>query len=317
MTDVELGVAWAVPAGWVELAEDVSPPPNEPILRRAWSDQPDTALGDGSSDFTAGVMLLTLTVDSEDALPFPPERSRPEKTIWGQEIFVGEISGEAASPFDLRLSSFALQTPYLYHLELGCAPPSGADDAARQEFEANCRNIWHFVSSPFGTCQLPLPPAPTSDSRQQASNEYYGYSFEVPGEWLRNDNDGRTPDRLDFLSDPTAWSIPRPCVLPNGLMKLDFSVNPPGNFEPADGPDLTRFQEVPGATPPTWTINITNESGTSDIGAGGVVRGPEYWYSFGLYCWPPHGADAEGQAAFQAQCDATMAQILDSFQLIK
>ncbi len=45
------------------------------------------------------------------------------------------------------------------------------------------------------------------------------------------------------------------------------------------------------------------------------IQGKEYWYSLGFQCRTPSGADAATQATFQAQCDAALSHILDSFQL--
>jgi hypothetical protein len=97
-------------------------------------------------------------------------------------------------------------------------------------------------------------------------------------------------------------------------MKLDFIVD-------AD-PNRAGYTEITVGGRPAWIQTVRGGDASApdmpseDMGFSVYVQGPEYWYQLVLYCRPPTGADADGQVAYHAQCEATFNQILDRFQVI-
>lgn len=320
--ELELGFTWQVPLGWQEIDELALGQQANVVYQQAWANREDAVrqLAEGIPHLQDSLMVLTAQVSNETDSPFPPPGSRLVKTPLGQEVAEREVGGTEANPFALRLSHVMARTPYHYTLELSCLFPVTIDDPAWAVFDAECRDMWHYLSFDFGLCPLPSTPVPVPVSWQTVSDEYYGYVLEVPLEWQREEHP--TADKLTFLTDLGIISQPRACRLPNGLMEFNLTVNPSGNFLPADGPDRTEYESLPDRPFPTWIRHFDEtEVGIEGMGIEGVtatnvhIQGPEYWYSLGFQCHAPSGSNDETQADFQAQCDVILAHILDSFQI--
>lgn len=172
------------------------------------------------------------------------------------------------------------------------------------------------VSSPPGPTPAPTGPFSTqepAEAWQRVSDDWYGYSFEVPATWIQ---EKPTRDRLMFFSDPTVVGQVGPLTLPNGLIKLDFAVDPIGKGEP----DRTGVTPITVAGKPAWIISL-DYSGREESEAAGppsfsvYILGSEYWYTLWLGCTPPSGADAKVRDTFIAKCRQILDHILDSFQI--
>jgi len=114
---------------------------------------------------------------------------------------------------------------------------------------------------------------------QQVSDDWYQYFYLVPSDWLKLQ--GPTPDRISFFSDPLVYNQPNECTLPNGLMKLDFSVDPPGNFgtgAPGSAPDTEGFTETSIAGHPAWIQTIQDEEVIGPLASGTTVYIKEDYY---------------------------------------
>lgn len=320
--DEQLGFALQVPVEWYELTDQASAQQEEVLYRQAWANHEDAEhlLSGVSPQLHDPLMVLTVQVDDEGTSSFPPPNSQLKKTPFGQEVAAQTVSGAEAAPFALRQSYTIARTPYHYILELGCLFPPAADSTTQATFEAECRDTWQRLSFDFGLCPLPSVPVSAADSWQVVNDEYYGYAFEVPASWQQEEHP--TADMLTFLTDLSVIGQPRACQLPNGLMEFDLTVNPPGNFLPADGPDRTGYEQLADSPAPTW-IRFFDETEVGIEGASieGLtvtsvhIQGQEYWYSLSFQCHAPTGSDDEAQAAFQTQCDMVFTHILDSFQV--
>ena len=320
-TNVELGFAWDVPAGWPEVTEQL-PAEGEVVYRQAWANQANVAqfLSGSPPLLQETLMVLSVRVKSEADASFPPPGSQQETTPIGQQVAAQTLDGHDAAPFDLRLRYTIARAPYHYSLELGCLWPEAASDAARAAAEATCRDVWGRQSWDFGLCSLPAAPAAMTDAWQVVNDDYYGYAFEVPAAWQRAPHP--TTDRAAFLFDQSVHTQPRACRLPNGQMAFSLDASPFGNFLPADGPDLTGYEPLPDRPAPTWIRHHDEtEVGIEGATVDGLtvtsvyVRGDEYWYSLSFQCYAPSGSDDAAQAAFWAQCEAVFGHIFDSFQV--
>jgi len=317
LTNVELGVGWAAPIGWHDVTAQMTDQQEGTLFRQVWANHEDAGqlLASHSISLQEILMALSVVVREDTGLLFPPPGGLRRKTPLGQEVAAQTFGDEAAAPFDRRLSYTIARPPYWYVLELGCLFPAHSDAAARTALEAACQDVWERLSWSFGACALPAAPIALSGAWQAVSNAYYGYAFEVPAEWYEEERP--TPDQVEFLTDPVLLTQPRGCTIPNGVMGLRFSASPWGNFLPADGPDRTGYEQLPDRAVPMW-LRYQDEAETGyerTTNTAIYIQGEEYWYSLGFQCRTPSGADAATQATFQAQCDAALRHILDSFQL--
>ena len=317
LTNVELGVGWAAPVGWHDVTAQMTGQQEGTLFRQVWANHEDAGqlLASPAVSLQETLMTLAIVVEEDPGLPFPPAGGLRRTTPLGQEVAAQTFEDEAAAPFDRRLSYTIARPPYWYVLELSCLFPAESDAVTRSALEAACQDAWERLSWSFGACALPAAPVALSGSWQAVSNAYYGYAFEVPAEWYKEEH--RTPDQVDFLTDPVLLTQPRGCTVPNGVMELRFAASPWGNFLPADGPDRTGYEQLPDRAVPMW-VRYQDEAETGYEGTTNTaiyIQGEEYWYSLGFQCRTPTGADAATQATFQAQCDAALRHILDSFQL--
>ena len=313
-TSVEFGFAWIVPVGWPEVTGQAAA--EEGVLfQQAWANDENAAqlLAGSPPQLQDTLMVLSARVRSEADSLFPPPDSTLQRTAQDQQVAARTISGAAAAPFSLRLSYTIARSPYHYTLELGCLFSAEADSAARAA--ANCQDTWQRISWQFGLCPLPGRPISSPESWQTVANAYYGYSFEIPAEWYEQEY--RTADRREFVTDLVVLTQPRTCRKPNGIMGLRLSADPPGNFLPADGPDRTGYTQLLDKPFPAW-IDYYSEA---EVGVEGVttasilIQGSFDWYGLMFQCHAPSGAGDADKAAFQTQCDAVLAHILDSFQV--
>jgi hypothetical protein len=324
MVSDEYAVAWSVPEGWWELSEQIALPSDQTLYWRVWSDQEEGATIFSASPpaFPGGLMVLSLEVEPEGISPFPPPGSTPTETHWGQRrvVHAYERTGPDARPYTLRLGLAVVRSPYRFNLALDCLLPQDGDTAYR---EALCRDLWDKVTFPFGLCARPFASPPEPDSWQQVSDTAYGYSLAVPSDWLVMP--GVTGDRLTLFSDPEAWATPHACPFPNGWMKIDFSAGSGSDFSSTEddtGPELEGFTEITVAGRPAWIRRARGGDANAPDSPPGLlaisvyVIGPKNQYLLAFRCWPPTGADADGQAAYHAQCEATFNQILERFQVL-
>jgi hypothetical protein len=320
LVSADPAVTWGVPQGWWELSEQVAPP-EQALYWRVWADrEPGAAIFSGSSDFPDGLRLLTLHVEPEGVSPFPPPDSATRYANWvqGRDVYFYERTGAAAEPFTLRLGLAVMRSPQRFNLTLDCLIPEG-DEAAYQE--ALCRDTWDMVAFPFGLCPRPLTPSSEPESWQSVSDAYYGYSIEVPSSWLVEP--GVTGDRLMLASNPEATELHHTCPLPNGVMGIGFMAGTEQDFsarQEGGGPDLEGYTETTVNGYPVWIRKVRGgdaaapDSPPEFLYIAAFIRGPQYWYLLPLRCWPPTGADADGQAAYHAQCEAMFYQILERFR---
>lgn len=315
-TNVELGFAWEVPSGWPEVT-DQTPAEDDVLYWQTWANHEDVAqfLSGSSPPLQDTLLVLSVGVKSEANSAFPPPGSRQQETSLGQKVAALTVSGAEAAPFSLRLSYTLARSPYQYNLGLGCQFPAEASSATRSAAEASCQDTWRRVSRNFGICPLPGQPISSPESWQTVADEYYGYSFEIPTDWYEQEH--RSLDQREFVTDPVVLIQPRYCSKPNGIIGLRLSITPPGNFQPADGPDRTGYTQLTDKSFPIW-IRYQNEA---EVGVEGVtntavyIQGNSYWYGLGFECHAPSGADGETKTTFQAQCDTVLTRILDSFQV--
>jgi hypothetical protein len=315
-TSVEFGFAWIVPVGWPEVSEQAAAEEGA-LFQQAWANDENAAqlLAGSPPQLQDTLMVLSARVRSEADSLFPPPDSNLQRTAQDQPVAALTVSGAAAAPFSLRLSYTIARSPYHYTLELGCLFPAEAGSAAWAAAEANCQDTWQRISWQFGLCPLPGRPISSPESWQTVANAYYGYSFEIPAEWYEQEY--RTADRREFVTDLVVLTQPRTCRKPNGIMGLRLSADPPGNFLPADGPDRTGYMQLLNKPFPIWMLfQDEAEVGVEGVTSTGIyVQGSFYWYGLGFQCHAPSGAGEADKAAFQAQCDAVLAHILDSFQV--
>jgi hypothetical protein len=322
MADAQYGVSWGVPQGWYDISDQVVPPTASTLYWRAWSDRPEAAaiFSEPLPGFPDGLMLLTLHVEPEGAAPFPPPDSMPQETLWGQRRVVQayELTGVDAAPFALQVGFAVVRSPYRYNLELNCLPAQSQDAA---QMDAVCRKVWRSLTFPFGLCAIPFAPTPEPVSWRSVTDHYYNYSIEVPSGWLFQP--GATGDRATFISDPEAYDAYHACPLPNGVMGIGFMAGTAQDFsarQEGGGPDLEGFTETTVNGYPVWIRKVRGgdaaapDSPPEFLYIAAFIRGPQYWYLLPLRCWPPTGADADGQAAYHAQCETTFYQILERFQ---
>jgi hypothetical protein len=153
-------------------------------------------------------------------------------------------------------------------------------------------------------------------------NAYYGYAVEVPGDWLVMP--GVTGDRLTLFSDPEGYNAPHACPQPNGSMKIDFSAGTSQDYSPTQdgsGPVLEGYTATQVGDLPVWISKVRGgEPAAPDmppqlLSISTYIQGPAFWYGLQLICNPPSAANEAGQVAFHAQCEATLNQILERFQV--
>jgi hypothetical protein len=321
VVSTEYAVAWSIPVGWPEVSEQVQPA-GQTLYHRVWASRVDGAaiFSESPPDFADGLVFLTLEIEPEGATPFPPPNSTPQETQWGQRrvVHAYERAGPEATPFTLRLGLAVLRSPYRFNFMLDCLISPGGDVAYQ---EALCRDVWDKVTFPFGLCARPS--ALPSESWQQVSDAYYGYAIEVPGDWLVMP--GVTGDQLTLFSDPEGYNTPHACPRPNGSMKIDFSAGTGQDYSPTQdgsGPVLEGYTATQVGDLPVWISKVRGgESAAPDmppqlLSITTYIQGPDFWYGLHLICNPPSDADEAGQAAFHAQCEATLNQILERFQVL-
>lgn len=317
-------IIWITPSTWWPVRDVISTSIENGNLLYAASNIPFDPLLITKSEphFPEGFMLMMLqsTLDS------------PESTE-GQEVKIGEqhtgrLLEETTSeifPFGHRHILSVKAYANRYALSLACVPPSEADSAEMAAFASLCNHIWQqmvtgFAIQPIGMAsECPEVDAPPDKVMWRGvTSDWYRYSFDVPSHWF--EIRGVTPDRLGFLNDPAIYDQPNFCALPYGLMKLDFSVDPPGNFgtgAPDSAPDVEGFTELTVAAHQAWiqTVQGGELTGPADFGTTVYIKGDNYWYHFWLLCMPPTDADAASQDTFKAQCGETLSQILVSFEI--
>lgn len=249
-----------------------------------------------------------------------------------QAVKIGAFSGwlqeEVNSdifPYANRRTLFVEAYANRYALSLACVPPGEADAAETAVYIEMCDQIWQqmmfgFSVKPIGIAaecpEVTVPPDHITWRR--VSSNWYRYSFDIPAHWLEQRS--VTSDRLGFLDDPAIYDQPNSCPLPNGIMAVDFSVDPPGNFgtgEPNSVPDTAGYAETTIAERTAWiqTVHGGELMGPADVGTTVYIKGNDYWYHFWLLCVPPTDAGAAEQDAFKAQCADTLSQILASFEI--
>ncbi len=239
-------------------------------------------------------------------------------TYWGHTVWTQKIEGSDTDFFDLRLSLMKLRAPYRYNYRLDCVYPAETSMAEQESFESLCDYNRDFLFRSFGLCAVPMAQDSSSTEWQQVSDDWYKYFFSVPGGWLIQR--GVTSDRLKLLSDPTAESQPNICPLPNGIISVDFSVDPPGNFgtgAPDSAPDTAGYAETTIAGHPAWIQIVQDDELLWPLASSTSVyiKGEGLWYHFAVLCIPPTDADVAGQDAFKAQCQEVLGQILASFEI--
>lgn len=196
----------------------------------------------------------------------------------------------------------------------GCAAPGISSPAPTPEttLPLPTESLTSSTSGPTPASIAPVSTQEPAEAWKRVSNDGYKYSFEVPATWIR-DEEGATPDRLMFFSDPTVVGKVGPLTLPNGLIKLDFAADPIGKGEP----DLTRANPITVADRPAWIISRegSEAAGPSSFSAVVYILGSKYWYNLWLGCTPPFGADAKATDTFIAKCQQILDHILDSFRI--
>lgn len=309
ITNTDYGAVWSVPVDWQEIT--VAAPSPDSVFWQAWANDLDAA----SAELPPGQMRLTIYVENDDSdAPIGVE----QRTLWGVVVWTQEITGADNDDFDLRLSLATVREPYQYHYQLDCTQHEQATAAEQATFIAFCRYQWDFLFRFLGLCAVPMEQVANSAEWQQVSDDWYHYFYEVPIGWLKLQ--GPTPDQITFFSDPLVYNQPNECALPNGLIKVDFSVAPPGNFgtgEPDSAPDTTDYAATTIAGHPAWIQAVQGGElmGPADLGMTVYIKGDDFWYLFWLRCIPPTGADVPAQDAFKAQCEVTTSQILASFEI--
>ena len=318
LVSTDYWVAWLVPVDWQEVSDQLPAPAAQTHFWRAWASQADEeSIFTSSSSLRNGLMLLTLWVEPAEDSSLQPSGTEIQ-TSWGQSVWVEEITGSKVAPLHLSLNT--IRVPYQYHLTFNCAPPESADTANQDAFFALCRHVWNFLSPFFGLCATPTVSKLESIGWQHVSDDWNQYAFEVPSDWLILK--GATADRLNFFSDEDVYGQPNACPLPNGLMKLDFAADSPGNIgtgASGSGPDLEGFTAITVADHLAWiqTIQGGEVMGPLATGTAVYIQGPQFWYYFWLSCTPPSDANPEGQTLFKTQCEETVMHILDSFQILE
>lgn len=307
----DYNVAWNIPIDWQEVSSPA--PSTDADFWQAWINDPEAV----STQHPSGQMTLTMFVETVASAAAQPEGTE-QFTYWGHRVWTEEIEGSDTDSFDLRLSLMKLRAPYRYNYRLDCVYPEETGTAGQETFESLCRYTWDFLFRSFGLCAVPMAQDSSSIGWQQVSDNWYQYLFSVPGGWLIQQ--GATADRLKLLSDPTAESQPNVCPLPNGIIAVDFSVDPPGNFgtgQPGSAPDTAGYTETTIAGHPAWIQIVQGGElmGPADVGTTVYIKGDDYWYHFWLLCIPPTDADVATQDAFKIQCEDTISQILASFEI--
>jgi hypothetical protein len=308
MTNSDYGAVWSVPVDWQEIT--VAAPSPDAIFWQTWTNDLEAA----SAELPFGQMRLTMYVENNVS---DVSGGTKQRTLWGVLVWTQEITGTDSDDFDLRLSLVTVREPYKYHYQLDCSQFEQATAAEQAAFTAFCHYQWDFLFRFLGLCAVPMKQEADSAEGQQVSDNWYRYFYQVPNGWLKLQ--GPTPDRITFFSDPLVYNQPNECPLPNGLIKVDFSVDPPGNFgtgEPDSAPDTTGYAETTIAGHPAWIQIVQGGElmGSADVGRVVYIKGDDYWYHFWLLCIPPTDADITTQNAFQVHCEDTISQILASFE---
>lgn len=314
--DPTYGISWKVPRNWYWIPEEHWPTPMPgSVLLRTTASEEDAALLLSSPQpiFPNGLMVLTVHAVLAEAAPQNLQGAQPV-TVSGQRGWVQEIKGVGAAPFSWRARLFVQGTSaYSYTLSFDCAPPSGADAAGQAGFEASCRYIWEQILEGIEIMEKkPCLPAPMSTpgpiTWRRVSDDWYKYSFEVPSGWYEDQS--VTPDRRVFFSAPAVAEQSPYCPSSDGLMKLDFGVDPLEKYQP----DLSGMTPITVAGRPAWVFSGEGgEAGPSTF-LSVYISGPQYWYSLWLGC-TPRGANAE-RYTFVAECTSVMNHILESFQIL-
>lgn len=169
------------------------------------------------------------------------------------------------------------------------------------------------------------------------ANDYYGYSFQIPANWYQEM--GVTHDRWTFLSDPTAAyrensESLHPSPPPNGLIYVQFSVDPVPNWLPApktrnpsvdEWGNATSETLIPLLPPGTWTVvNNTpallvqeNIESPDEVGEGHFVKATSVYIvteRMVYYLWiafvPPTSGD---ELVAESNYEKAVTDILGSF----
>lgn len=167
------------------------------------------------------------------------------------------------------------------------------------------------------------------------SDEYYGYSFELPVGWHREN--GVTPDRLASWGDPV--SLERASQIASahgGLMKVEFAADPVGHWLP--DPEVrdplvdargsgTRDDLIPLLPKGTWRKvggmpALVFSKMPIDSGDGSFVEATCVYilaermvYHLWIGYAPPSSADETARAQFVDAADRVTAHILSSFAI--
>jgi hypothetical protein len=318
---------WSVPSTWYPVKEALSESITDGNLIYAASDRSDglTWLSEPISEQEDGVMLMTLRSMSE--MPDVTELQAVEVSGQPGWLLQEDSPSEEAS-FTRQWVLFVQTLSNRYALSLKCVAPSVASTNDQANYEGLCQQIWERMTAEFSIKDFSLrsegcpvvPLTPVANEWRRIQSRWTQYSFEVPASWLEQLE--LTPDRVQFLGEPAAYDQRPECPLPNGLMALNLAADRPGNFgtgQLGSGPDTEGFTEMTVASRPAWLQTVEDEELMGQFATGTTVyiQGPEFWYTVGFSCIPPTNADAEGQAQFKAQCEETLAQFLNSFQILE
>jgi hypothetical protein len=123
-----------------------------------------------------------------------------------------------------------------------------------------------------------------------------------------------TFDRRQFLSDSEVAGRTGPIEFPNGLVKLNFGVDP---MNGAGAIDMTGFDSLTVAGHSAWMQRRTEGEmlNPSSSGVTVYIEAAEHRYTLGLECTPPTAADTAARVAFHTECQRLLDHILASFQV--
>ncbi|MBU0702784.1 MAG: hypothetical protein KKC18_02850 [Chloroflexi bacterium] len=312
VADPAFGLSWTVPRNWWGIEEQWPSPPELVLLSATASEKEAVALLSASPPtFPNGLMVLAVYATT-DALSYGDREAQP-LIVSQRPGWVQEATGDAAAPFSWRVTLFIQGTSeHNYRLSFECAPPSAASAAEQAGFKASCRYIWGQILGGVEVtseepCLAPPTPTPGPVAWRRVSDEWYKYSFEIPSGWY--EEQGATPDRLTFFSDPALLEQSPYCPSSDGLMKLDFGADPVQGHTP----DLAGMNPTTIAGRSAWVgAREGGEAAPSTFTISAHISGSEYWYSLWLGCIP---SSAENKEAFVAECQSTMDHVLESFQI--
>ncbi len=168
------------------------------------------------------------------------------------------------------------------------------------------------------------------------SDDYYGYSFELPAGWHRED--GVTPDRRASWGDPVSLlGDAQLTQARSGLMKVEFSADPVGHWLP--DPEVrdplvdtrgngTREDLIPLLPEGTWTkvggqpalilSNLPTDGGDGPFATATSVfiLAEHTVYHLWIGFAPPPTADKAAHAEFADAADRAAARILSTFAVV-